>query len=82
MEWIALRLNVQNVTLKKTTEDTDIERVLMYFNPLPLSDAVRKQKKKYFIGFFQFKMVTIRKISPLWKPEIYLFTPFLELKIE
>jgi len=33
-------------------------------NPLPPSDAVRKQKKYgYFIGFFRFSIVTIQKIS-------------------
>jgi len=39
-------------------------------NPLPPSDAVWKQKKKYFREFFQFSIVTIQKISPLWKPKI------------
>ena len=39
-------------------------------NPLPPSDAVRKQKKK-FRGSFQFSIVKIeKKKSPLWKPEI------------
>jgi len=27
-------------------------------------------EKKYFRGSFQFSIVTILKISPLWKPEI------------
>jgi len=44
-------------------------------NPLPPSDAVRQQKI-YFTGFFQFSIVTIQKLSPLWKPEIELFRPF------
>jgi len=38
-------------------------------------------RKKYFRGFFQFSIVTILKISPLWKPEIQLFRHFLKLKI-
>jgi len=36
------------------------------FNPLPPSDAVRKQKKKYFRGSFQFSIAEIqKKITPL-----------------
>jgi len=27
-------------------------------------------RRKYFRGSFQFSLVTIKKISPLWKPEI------------
>jgi len=27
----------------------------------------------YFEGSFQFGIVTIKEISPLWKPEIYAF---------
>jgi len=30
-------------------------------NPLPPSAAVRKQKKKYFRGYFQFSIITIQK---------------------
>jgi len=46
------------------------------FNPLPSSNAVENQKKKYFRGSFQFSIVTVKKISPLWKPEIELFRHF------
>jgi len=28
-------------------------------------------RKKYFRGSFQFSVVTIQKISPLWKPKIW-----------
>jgi len=34
-----------------------------------------------FTGSFQFSIVAIKKISPLWKPEIYLYRPFPKLKI-
>jgi len=37
-------------------------------NPLPPSNAVRQQKKKYFCGSFQISIVLIKKIPPLWKP--------------
>jgi len=37
-------------------------------------------RKKYFTGSFQFSTVTIYKIYPLWKPEIYIFRHFLKLK--
>jgi len=36
---------------------------LFFFNPLPPSDAVRKQKK-YFRGSFQFGIVTLLKYHP------------------
>jgi len=50
-------------------------------NQLPPSNAVRKQKIKYFKGCFQFGIVTIQKISPLWKSEIQVFRHFPDLKI-
>jgi len=53
----------------------------LYINPLPPSVAVRKQKKKYFRGYFQFSIITIKKISPPWKPEIQSFRQFPKLKI-
>jgi len=67
---------------------------LVYFNvnPLPLRDAVWKQKtifyrmpfgnRKKYQGLFQFSIVTILKIiSSLWKPKIQLLRHFLKLKI-
>jgi len=38
-------------------------------------------KKKYFRGSFQFIIVTIRKISPAWKPELAFSSHFSKLKI-
>jgi len=38
-------------------------------------------RKTYFRGSFQFSIVTISKISPLWKPELYLFSNFSKLAI-
>jgi len=38
--------------------------------------------KKYLRGSFQFSIVTIQKISPIWKPEIQLFRHFSKIKIE
>jgi len=53
-----------------------------FFSPLPPSDAVRKQENKYFRESLQFSIVTIKKkISPLWKPEIYQSRHFSRLKI-
>ena len=38
-------------------------------------------RKFYLGGSFQFSIVTIQKMSPLWKPEILLFRHFPKLKI-
>jgi len=48
---------------------------LTHYRPaMPFSN-----RKIYFIGSAQLSIVTI-KISPLWKPDIYLFRHFLKLK--
>jgi len=51
-----------------------------FVNPLPLRKAVQKQKKN-ILESFQFSIVTIKKISSPWKPEISLFRHFPKLKI-
>jgi len=62
-------------------KDRDFKvRHVCSFNPLPPSDAVRQQKY-FFTGSFQFTIATIKKISPLSKPEIYLYRHFQKLKI-
>jgi len=51
-------------------------------NPLPPSDADRKQEHLFLSIFFQFSIVTLKKISPLWNPEIQPSRHFPKLKIE
>jgi len=51
------------------------------FNPLPSSDAVRKQKKNILEDLFSSVLPQFKKISPLWKPDIPLFRHFSKLKI-
>jgi len=51
---------------------------LFHFNPLPPSDADRKQEKDilehvFSSALFQYKNI---KISHLWKPKIYRFRHF------
>jgi len=38
-------------------------------------------RKDYFRASFQFNIVAIKKISPVWKPEILLFTHFPKTEI-
>jgi len=40
-----------------------------HFNPPPPSDAVRKQKK-IILEDLSSSVLSLQKISPLWKPEI------------
>jgi len=51
------------------------------FDPQPPSDAVRKQKKIILEDLFSSVLSQIKKISPLWKPEIQKFRHFPKLKI-
>jgi len=40
-----------------------------------------RNRKFYFGDSFQFRIITIYKISPLWKPVIGLFRHFSKLKV-
>jgi len=51
--------------------------VLTHYRPaMPFGD-----RKKYFKASFQFSIVTIYKISPLWKPKIEKFRHFSKFEI-
>ena len=54
---------------------------LLHFNPLPPSDAIRKQKKKHILEDLFSSVLSVWKISPLWKPEILIFRHYPKLKI-
>jgi len=55
-----------NSTRIITNPITTGSRTLTHFRPaMPFGN-----RKIYFKGSFQFSIVTIEKISPLWKPEI------------
>jgi len=59
------------------TNTTYVHRI----NPLPPSVAVRKQKKKYFRGYFQFSIITIQKYHPPGNPKLNYLGDFQSLKL-
>ena len=52
-------VDIQSMTGQIFFQISDLIHAASEFNPLPLSDTVRKQKKKYVRGSFQFTVVNI-----------------------
>jgi len=71
--------------LSTTLLESELVRIfcqpISILNPIPPSDAVRKQEKKYCRGSFQFSIVKIKKYHPSRNLKFGILGIFQKLKI-